>query len=86
MSANSRGYTQRGTKRKQSLDPGDPPYAEYEHQHARMELDSHADTCALGECCLVLGDSGRTVDVNGYTESLGAMKDVKIIHGAVAYD
>ena len=75
--------TRRKRKRKQSLDPGDPPY---EHEHTRMELDSHADTCALGKGCLILGDTGKTIDVGGYTKKLGAMKDIPIVHAAVAYD
>ena len=51
-----------------------------------MELDTHADTCALGDACLILGDSGDVVDVGGFGEGVGVMKDVKIVHGAVAYD
>ena len=76
----------RKRKRKQSLDPGDPPYSSYEHEHARMELDSHADTCALGKTCLVLGDTGRTVDVGGFGESIGSVEDVSFVHAAVACD
>ena len=51
-----------------------------------MELDTHADTCALGDACIILGDSGDVVDVGGFGEGVGVMKDVKIVHGAVAYD
>ena len=51
-----------------------------------MELDTHADTCALGDACLILGDSGDVVDVGGFGEGVGMLKDVKIVHGAVAYD
>ena len=51
-----------------------------------MELDTHADTCALGDACLVLGDTGETVDVGGFGEGVGVLKDVSIVHGAVAYD
>ncbi len=58
----------------------------YEHEFARLELDSHADTCAFGKTCLVLGDTGRTVDVGGFEESIGSVMDVKIVHAAVAYD
>ena len=70
-------------KRKQSLNPGDPPY---EHEHARMELDSHADTTALGKGCVVLQDTGRTVTVEGFDGSIGSMKNVPIVTAAVAYD
>ena len=75
----------RKRKRKQPLDPGDPPYL-YEHQHARMELDSHADTCALGNCCVVLQDTGRTVTVEGFDDGIGALDDVHIVTAAVAHD
>ena len=75
--------TSRKRKRKQSLDPGDPPY---EHPHARMELDSHADTTALGSCCVVLQDTGKTVTVEGFGEDVGSVDDVSIITGAVAFD
>ena len=58
----------------------------YEHEYARLDLDSHADTCAFGREVLVLGDTGRTVDVGGFNESIGSVRDVKIVHLAVAYD
>ena len=73
----------RKRKRAQSLDPGDPPY---EHQHARIELDSHADTCAFGSACLVLQETGRTVAVEGFGEAMGLLDDVPIVTAAIAYD
>ena len=73
----------RKRKREQSIDPGDPPY---EHQHARIELDSHADTCAFGSACLVLQETGRTVAVEGFGEAMGLLDDVPIVTAAVAYD
>ena len=51
-----------------------------------MELDSHADTCAIGDACLVLQDTGRTVTVEGYMESAGSSNDVPVVTAAVAYD
>ena len=51
-----------------------------------MELDSHADTTALGKGCLILQDTGRTVTVRGFDGSIGSMKDVPIVTAAVAYD
>ena len=74
------GLTSKKRKRKQSLDPGDPPYAQYEHDHARMELDSHADTTALGDCCLVLQKTGRTVGVVGFGDSLGKLSGVPVVN------
>ena len=73
-------------KRESSLDPGDTTAPKYEHEYARLELDSHADTCAFGKTCLVLAATGRTVDVGGFQESIGSVRDVRIVHAAVAYD
>ena len=75
--------THRTRKRQQSLDPGDPPY---QHQYARMDLDTHANTCALGSACLILQDTGNTVSVGGFGETIGSMDDVPIVTAAVAYD
>ena len=79
---------QKRKKRKHSLDPGDPPYQgdPYGHQHCRLELDSHADTSAFGGTCLVLQETGRTVNVEGFGEALGQLSDVPIVTVAVAYD
>ena len=82
---NSTDHRKRKRKRKQSLDPGDPPYAQYEHQHFRMGLDSHADTCAVGKGCLILGDTGRTMTVGGFEDGM-QIDDVPVVHAAVAYD
>ena len=51
-----------------------------------MELDTHADTCALGDGALILGSTGETINVGGFGEDIGTLKDVPIVHGAVAYD
>ena len=51
-----------------------------------MELDSHADTTALGSVCHVLQETGRTVTVEGFGESIGSLDDVPIVTAAVAYD
>ena len=80
--------TRRKNKRKQSLDPGDPPYQgdPFLGQHCRLELDSHADTSAFGSTCLVLQETGRTVNVEGFGEVLGQLTNVPIVTCAVAYD
>ena len=77
------GATHRKRKRRQALDPGDPPY---QHQHARMELDSHADTCALGDACMILQETGRTVSVGGFGKAVGTLDGVSVVTAAVAYD
>ena len=51
-----------------------------------MELDSHADTCTLGANCLVLQETGRTVDVQGFSDTLGIHNNIKVVTGAVAYE
>ena len=57
-----------------------------EYEHARVELDSHADTCAFGDCCLVLKDTGKVISVEGFNRKLGSIPDVSICTVAVAYD
>ena len=64
-------------------DPGDPPYM---HQHSRAELDSHADTTAVGDGCLILRDTGKTVNVGGFDKDIGTLTDIKVVTSALAYD
>ena len=52
---------------------------------AACELDSHADTCCLGDVCLVLYTTGKA-EVSGFTNSLESIKETPIITGVVAYD
>ena len=52
---------------------------------AKAELDSHADTCCLGENCLVIHDTEQLVSVEPFDKKLGSQQ-VKIITAAVAYD
>ena len=51
-----------------------------------MELDSHADTTAMGKGCVILQDTGRTVTVEGFDDTIGSLNDVPIVTAAVAYD
>ncbi len=50
-----------------------------------MDLDTHADNTVLGGSCLLIHDTGRKVDVLGFSTALGLMK-LPIVSGAVAYD
>ena len=50
-----------------------------------MELDTHADNTVLGDCCLLIHDTGRKVDVSGFSTALGSI-ELLIVSGAVAYD
>ena len=52
---------------------------------ARCELDSHADTCALGRNFIPLSYTGRVCDVSPYNQSYQPEKNVPIITGATAY-
>ena len=50
----------------------------------RCELDSHADTCCLGNCYVLYQTD--TADVSGFVESLGKIKEASVITGVLAYD
>ncbi len=50
-----------------------------------MDLDTHADNTILSGTCLLIHDTGRKVDVSGFSAALGLM-ELPIISGAVAYD
>ena len=63
----------RKRKEKPSFDSGD---FEERHRLMRAEFDSHADTCTFskGEC-LILGESGDSVQVGGWSPKLGALNE-----------
>ena len=50
-----------------------------------MELDSHADTTALGKGCVILQDTGRTVTVEGFDDTIGSLNDVPIVTAALSW-
>jgi len=52
----------------------------------RAELDSNCDTCCFGNGVYIAEDTLRTISVNGFTEDLGTVPDVKIITAVIAYD
>ena len=52
----------------------------------RAELDSNADTCTFGKGAWVVHDTGQTVSVDPFLDSLGSVNQVKVITAAVAYD
>ena len=53
----------------------------------RVELDSHADTCVVGNsCALITHDFDRPVRVFGYDGTLGEAKPCKTVSAVVAYD
>ena len=53
----------------------------------RAELDSHADTCVVGDsCALVIQDFMRPVRVHGYDDEIGEDGLCKTVAAVVAYD
>jgi hypothetical protein len=52
---------------------------------AMMDLDTHADNTVLGGSCLLIHDTGRKVDVSGFSMALGSM-ELPIVSSAVVYD
>jgi hypothetical protein len=52
----------------------------------RTELDSHADTCVVGEeTALVIHDYEQPVRVFGYDESIGQATNYKTVSAVIAY-
>ena len=50
------------------------------------ELDSHADTSAVGKGAYIAEDTGHTVTVHPFTTGLSSIKKVPIVTAALAYD
>jgi hypothetical protein len=53
--------------------------------HAK-ELDLHADTCSFGCNAYIVCNTGETINVSGFIDSLGTVKRVPIVTAAVVYD
>ena len=53
---------------------------------ARMESDSHADTCALGSNFLLVETTEWTCTVQPFHEDYAAQEDIPVVTGATAYD
>ena len=52
----------------------------------KVELDSHADTCCVGNDVMIVNETLRTVKVTPFLKSLGSVTKVPIVTAAVAYD
>ena len=50
----------------------------------KIELDSHADTCVVGEQCLVIHDDNGPVNIYGYYLKSGS-KQAFIVNATIAY-
>lgn len=55
-------------------------------QESSTELDSHADTCVVGENCFVTHTFDKTVSVTSYDPKLGATQCMQVVSAALAYD
>lgn len=54
--------------------------------HTQAELDSHADTCSFGKGAYVVAETGETVAVSGFIDTIGKVSEVPVVTAAVAYD
>jgi hypothetical protein len=52
----------------------------------RVDLDSHADTCCVGNGALIVNQTERTVRVTPFLQSLGSVDKVPVVTAAIAYD
>ena len=52
----------------------------------RAELDSHADTCAVGDTAYILEYTDRVVDVAPFSDEYQQMEEIPIVKAAFAYD
>ena len=50
------------------------------------DLDSHANMVVLGKHAYIFESTGKTFNVNPFSDDLGIAKDVPIVGGAVYYD
>ena len=57
-----------------------------EDSRFRVDLDSHADTCCVGNGVLIVNQTERTVRVTPFLKSLGSVNKVPIVTAAIAYD
>ena len=48
----------------------------------KIQLDSHADTCVVGDHCLIVHDLNRPVNVYGYNPKAGT-KHAHLVNAAV---
>ena len=53
---------------------------------ARMEMDSHADTCCAGSSARVIEYTGLTANVAPFSLEYSELPDVPIVKAATAYD
>ena len=54
--------------------------------HTTAELDSHADTCAVGKLAYIVNYTGQTCTVHPFVSGLKSIAEVPIVTAAIAYD
>ena len=59
---------------------------EGENEISAIELDSHADSPAVGKHAHILRRTGRRVKVSGFTDQLGDPIPVDVVDAAMVYD
>lgn len=66
----------------------EPPLTEEEMRFGcRAGIDTHADTTCFGKHCHILAIvHGRTVEAHPFSDQLGTIKNLPIVHACVAYD
>ena len=55
-------------------------------QEAKAELDSHADTCVVGDTFQVLTTTDTTCTVHGFHSKLEPIAEVPVVSAGAAYD
>ena len=50
------------------------------------DLDSHADTCVVGQNAVIVHLLNKKVNVTGFDPSQGKLKDLELVSAALAYD
>ena len=58
----------------------------YEFGECTTDLDTHANMCVFGKNCVILSETGRTVDVNAFETEAGGLNEVPIVDVKIAYD
>ena len=53
---------------------------------SKLELDLHANMIVLGKNCFVFEWSGKSCNVQPFTESLGVATNILIVDATIAYD
>ena len=61
------------------------PHTHQQSVHGRVEMDSHADTTALGSNCVVLAYTGKECEVSPYADKYDALRNIPIVMGATVW-